>query len=280
MFNTIKTKTMQRTVLASVIAATLAYPICANAVATVNNNFTMLDGNGDMVGGTNDVTFDYNGTPNTNTATAVVNATLVSAGPWPFFGQPWTAYQVKVYGPGSYTISTADTPGSAGCPYSKPTCASGGNYTVTVAAGRLMAHMKFAWGTQEGIDVIDVWPSGSWTTLNAGYPIWTGRGGTYTGPTYDRVSIDWDGNGIPGGAMIDGPFTGFNANFNVNIAASGTGTGTTALTSDPRTAADPSVPGCSITSTSTPLTRHVEWWLVAGFLAWLGIVQRRRTLKN
>ena len=56
-----------------------------------------------------------------------------------------------------------------------------------------------------------------WTTLNAGNPIFTGRGGTYSGPTYSWVSTDWDGDSIAGGSMIDGPFKGFNANFNVNV---------------------------------------------------------------
>ncbi|MHB8535824.1 MAG: hypothetical protein ACYDBW_10315 [Sulfuricaulis sp.] len=186
--------------------------------ATFNNNFTMLDSGAGLTGGTNDVVFNWDGTFNTNPATAVVNATITSA--TPFFGHLWSAYEVKIYSPGTYTISTADTSGGLGCPTApQPNCASGGNYSLTVPTGDIMGHMKFAWNGTEGIDVIDVWKPGSWTTLNGTNPISKAGGGIYTGPVYDLVSTDWDNNGVAGGGMIDGPFSGFNANFNINTSA-------------------------------------------------------------
>ena len=193
------------------------------AATTFNNNFTMLTPAAGLVGGTNDVVFTWDGTLNTNPATAVVNATISSN--TPFFGVNWQAYDIKVYGPGSYAISTADTPGGPGCPATGGTCAGDGSlsggqpgtYNVTANANQIMAHMKFAWNGTQGIDVIDVWQPGSWTTLNPGNPISTAPGGTYQGPVYDFISIDWNGNGTAGAGMIDGPFKGFNANFNVNV---------------------------------------------------------------
>lgn len=194
-----------------------------HAATTFNNNFTMLAGNGGIVGGTNDVTFTWDGTLNTNPATAVVNATITSN--TPFFGVPWQAYDIKIYGPGTYALSTADTPGGPGCPTTGGTCAGDGSvsggapgtYNVTTNANQIMAHMKFAWNGTQGIDVIDVWQAGSWTTLNASNPIFKGLGGAYSGPAYSLISTDWNGDGVAGGGMIDGPFSGFNANFNVNV---------------------------------------------------------------
>ncbi|MHB8744166.1 MAG: PEP-CTERM sorting domain-containing protein [Sulfuricaulis sp.] len=193
------------------------------AATTFNNNFTMLDNGGGLVGGTNDVVFTWDGTLNTNSATAVVNATITSN--TPFFGVNWQAYDIKIYGPGAYSLSTADTLGGPGCPILGETCAGDGStyggpagtYNVTVNNNQIMANMKFAWNGTEGIDVVDVWQAGSWSTLNPGNPIFKGPGGSYKGPTYDNTSIDWNGDGVAGAGMIDGPFKGFNANFNVNV---------------------------------------------------------------
>lgn len=209
-------KNLKRSVLASAVIMCLSSG-AAQAVSTVNNNFTMLDSAGSLVGGTNNVVFSWDGTFNTDPTTAVSNATLSSS--TPFFGLNWTAYNVKIYGSGTYSLSTADLLGSPDCPYVGLTCASGGNYNVTVGPDQTMVHMKFGWGSTQGIDVVNVWEAGSWTSLNPGNPIFSGQGGangTYIGPYYQLTSTDWDGNGIAGAAMIDGPFQGFNANFNVN----------------------------------------------------------------
>jgi hypothetical protein len=247
------------------------------ASSTSNNNFTMLDNTGAAVGGTNDVIFTWNGTLNTDPATAVSNATITSAGPTPFFGLVWTAYDVKVYGPGNYTLSTVDTLGSIDCPYVGLTCVSGGNYNVSVPSGAIMAHMKFAWGATQGIDVVNVWKPGDWTVLNGSNPIYTGSGGTYTGPVYGLTSVDWDGDGKTGAGMIDGPFQGYNANFNVNPGGAVTPTCPPSCPPPETqlTATSPNMPGCSISSTPVNTTERADWWLVAGFLAWLGIIRAR-----
>ncbi len=268
-----KVITLRKRSLHAAVLLALSAASSVGYAATSNNNFTMLDSTGAVVGGTNDVNFSWDCTLNTNPSTAVSNATMTSAGPTPFFGLVWTAYDVKVYGPGSYTLSTADTAPSAGCPYGLATCASGGNYSVTVPSGSIMAHMKFAWGTTEGIDVVDVWQPGSWAVLNPTSPIFTGTGGTYSGPTYSQVSTDWDGDTYAGGRMIDGPFSGFSANFNVSIVG---GVGTPEIPTETQlTATSPGTGGCSISLTPINATQRADWWLVAGFVTWLGVIRFR-----
>lgn len=250
----------------------------ATTMSSSENNFTMLDVAGTLVGGTNDVTFAWDGTLNTDPATAIENASIVSAGPTPFFGQNWTAYNVKIYGEGTYLISTVDDASDGDCPFAGMTCVSGsGNnatYSVTVGPGQIMAHMKFAWGATQGIDVVDVWQAGDWTDVNPNSQIWTFGGGSYRGPTYDYVSVDWDGDGVAGAGMIDGPFQGYRANF--NVMRSGAGSGTSERVPESRTAPDSKkMPGCTIsTRPISPLERG-DWWLVGGFIAWLAWVRRR-----
>lgn len=192
----------------------------AAPITTTGNNFTLLDSINGFTGGTNDVTFTWDGTYNTNPATAVSNATLSSI--TPFFSSNWAAYDIKVYGPGSYTLSSDDTLGSAGCPYIANCMTGGGNYNVTVGPDQVMAHMKFAWSSSQGIDVVNIWDyqqmssriyAGMIDTDGDGIPDRNVGGNPST--AWDGMSTDWNGDGINGGGMIDGPFVGFNANFNV-----------------------------------------------------------------
>lgn len=145
---------------------------------TAPGNFTMFDPTGAVVGNFNDVTgfIDYSA------------GTFGVASTSPFFGLNWTASGGTIFGPGTYTISTADpAPG-----------VSGGSYTVTVGAGQMGGHIDFAWGATTGIDVLMVWNV------------------TPSGPnlTFTSVDTDADANAFPGTSMIDGPFPGFSANFN------------------------------------------------------------------
>lgn len=125
------------------------------------------------------------------------NASLTSTRP--FFGLLWTAYNTTLYGPGTYTVSTND----AGCAYTN--CASGTPLTFTVPAGYVGAHMKFAWGSTGGIDVVNVWNTAG-TSVNVASG--TGAVGVYD-PDTETISP------IPGLPMVDGPFQGFSANFNL-----------------------------------------------------------------
>ncbi len=235
-----------------------------NAEASTGNNFTMLDASGGGVGGTNDVTFTWDGTLNTDVATAVENATISS--PTPFFGLNWTAHDVKLYGPGTYTIDTIQS----------------GNYTVTAAPGQVMVHMLFDWGVTADIDVINVWDVGTFgpSTMFDAAPTttdpWSGDAATI----WTFMSTDWDGDGVNGAGMIDGAFPGFNANFNV-VAATGTGGGGTTNPGGPRTPgpvtiADPSFGGgCTLAARSAAASKAGDWLLVGLALAGLALFRRR-----
>ena len=234
------------------IVSAIALSLGAGTVlagTTTGNNFTMLIF-GANVDGTNDIDFTWDGTLNTNVATAVSNASMVSALPQAFFGSIWTAYNVKIYGPGNYTISTADTPGGPGCPSNAPICAGDGStgapgtYNVTVAPGQIMGHMKFAWSTSQGIDVVNVW------NLNAVFApnsMHTGPAGTGSSATvWSFMSSDWDSDGTNGAGMVDGPFGNYSANFNVML-------NTTSPSNFPFFTNQSNVPASTLT-TSSPIT--------------------------
>ncbi len=180
-------------------------PLCVNSG---NNNFTMIDPNNGLVGGTNDVHFTWDRTTKTAVAVSgqVSNATISS--PCPFFGSTWTAHDVAVYGPGTYTVY-------AGCSAGSPGCGIGTPITFTVGQGELGGHMLFNWTTNKDIDVVDIW------TPHAAFgksPMQTGAGGCGVGDpakVWDLMSKDWDGDGVNGKGMVDGPFKNFNANFNL-----------------------------------------------------------------
>ena len=80
-------------------------------VGVLFGNFTMLDPGGNTFGGTNDVVFVWDGvtfnTDETDNNFGVM--TIASNRPQPFFGFPWTAHNVRVYGPGTYSFDTTCT---------------------------------------------------------------------------------------------------------------------------------------------------------------------------
>jgi len=187
-------------------------PECSTGtVDTFNNNFTMIDSNGAIVGGTNDVHFTWDGTQKTSVAVSgqIANAAIFYI--TPFFGTPWSAHDVAIYGPGTYTIYTKCPAGSPGCgDTSDPAYPP---ITFTVNEGELGAHMLFNWSVNTDIDVVDIWKPNSAFTPS---PMHTGAGGSNPATkVWDWMSKDSNGDGINGLPMVDGPFIGFNANFNV-----------------------------------------------------------------
>lgn len=153
--------------LAVGMSQAMAAPTTFNAVT-----FKMYDPTGALINTDTAVTGQFDIIAESATLTSTV----------PFFGLLWTAYNTNLYGPGTYTVNTND----AGCGYAS--CASGTPLTFTVPAGHVGAHMKFAWGTTGGIDVVNIWNSAG-------------------------TSVDIDSNGTPGLGMVDGPFQNFSANF-------------------------------------------------------------------
>lgn len=187
---------------AQVNAASNGYAAESSA-NTTGNNFTMLDGSGGFVGGSNNVTMTWDGTVFTSSLDytgpgSTSNMTLSS--PDAFFGQNWTAHSIQVFAPGTYTFNAALGGGAL----------ETGVLTLNVGQGQLGAHMLFNWGTNQNIDVAVLWDANGVFGNNASQR-------TLTGTTvWDSVSIDGDGNGVPGiGMPAGGPFAGFNANFNL-----------------------------------------------------------------
>lgn len=187
------------------------------AASTTGNNFTMLDMNGSLTGGTNDVAMSWDQLFNTSTSDPVTSATthMQLSSVTPFFGYNWTAHHIRVFGPGTYTINvdctTAQT--EAG------TCAANvdpsRNYTFTVGANQIGAHMLFDWNTTMNMDIVDIWNQNA---VFGPSPMFAGYNGYNSpGTVWGLMSTDWDNNGINGGRFIDGPFIGFNANFNLQV---------------------------------------------------------------
>ncbi len=192
-------------------------------IGSTNNNFTLIDSSGRTIGGTNDVIFYWDGTKMTSVAAAsqVTNALIAST--CPFQGATWSAHDVAIYGPGTYTVY-------ASCPAGSPGCAGGTNpITFTVGAAQLGTHLLFDWNNNKNIDVVNVW------TPNAVFApsvLWTGAcGSQVAAKVWDWISTDWDGDGINGKKMVDGPFL-FSVNFNVMTPCSTSCDDSNACTAD------------------------------------------------
>lgn len=172
---------------------------CA-ATSSSNNNFTMLGKAGGLVGGTNDVAMTWAGTVfNSNSdytgPGGASNMTLSS--PTKFFSYNWTAHDIQVFAPGTYTFDTTLGGGNL----------ETGTQTLTVGAGQLGAHMLFDWSSNKNIDVSVLW------SPNAMFGGNQGLSGT---TIWNASSVDGNGDGIMGIPMNPGgPFQGFSANFNL-----------------------------------------------------------------
>lgn len=172
----------------------------AQAITTTGNKLVMLDQAGGLVGADYGVNFTWNGTYNTNVATAVSNATLAPNAGSTFFGYTWTAHNVEVYSAanGAPTTYNFTYPATTN-PFPSPA----GAYTVTVGAGQVAFTMLFDWiGTS--IPIVEVCGPGKFSGVG------------YTDQTvWDCASVDGNGDGIPGIPIAVGPFQTFNASFNL-----------------------------------------------------------------
>ena len=257
----------------------------AQALTATQNNFTMIDPAGGVTGGANDVVANWDGSLNTTSTGTNFNMTLTSV--TPFFGSVWTAHDIRVFGPGTYTFNTGctvaelQTTGGATC------AITGAPLTMTVGAGQLGAHMLFNWSTSSNIDVAIVWNK---ISVFGPSPMHTAAGpdGVAGDPTtiWSLSSMDANSDGRSGIPMVDGPFAGFSANFNISL------TGVVACLPGNPACTPPSMEadntnvesrlgaGCSLSATPVnPLDRG-DWWLLLGFVAWMGFVARRKRMKH
>jgi hypothetical protein len=263
--------------------------IVSAVASTSGNNFTMLGAKGDVTGGTNDVVLTWDNQVNSGISDPITpaNAHMRLSSPTAFMGHFWTAHHIGVYGPGSYTINVDCTISQWETGTCTPNSNPARNYTFTVGTGQIAAHMLFDWNGTHDIDVVNIWDRNA--VFGPGL-MYTGPGGSNSRSTvWDFMSTDANAScpgakdstgaaincgtdGINGIPMIDGPFVGFNANFNLRVASSASSGSYTPTV----TVQDPSnSPGCSISSVPVKPLARGDWWLVAGFLAWLGAIRMR-----
>ncbi len=221
-------------------------------VTTINNNFTMVGATNGNTGGTNDVTFTWDGTYRTAVSQelgGLNNATLSS--PTAFSGKKWTAHHVNVYSAGTYTFYTGCASGGVASTTYNPTCGSGVAQTLTVGAGQVGAHMLFNWSTSADIDVVVLWNmNNSWTGTGTASPFNLGApnvAGNSASTVWNGVSVDADGDTFSGAKMVDGPFVGQSANFSVN----------------------------GITAPATIPVPAAAWLLGSGLLGLVGVARRK-----
>jgi hypothetical protein len=251
-------------------------------IESTGNNFTMLNPAGGVVGGTNDVALFWDQQFNANTSEPVTAASahMRLSSNTAFFQFNWVAHHIRVFGPGTYTINVDCTTAQIEIGTCTTNATPSMNYTFTVGANQVGAHMLFDWGKDDAtkpcgkancnIDVVDIWVQDE--VFGPSSPHTGAAGFNATSTVWNLMSSDWDGDGQNGAAMIDGPFIGFKANFNLNF------TGTLAPTNYTPTVNvdDPSgAKGCSISTKPVNALERGDWWLVAGFLAWLGTIRLR-----
>ena len=206
-----------------------------SSASTINNNFTVLTGRGDFLRGTNDVAMTWDGTVFTASSDytgpgSVSNMTLSSV--TPFSGYNWVAHDIQVFAPGSYSFNPMLGGGAV----------ESGTQVLTVGAGQLGAHMLFDWNANNNIDVSIVWNANGVFGNDAAQQTLTGT------KMWNAVSVDGDGNNIPGIKMQPGgPFANFNANFNLN----------------------------GITPTSAVPVPAAVWLLGSGLLGLVGVARRK-----
>jgi hypothetical protein len=213
-------------------------------------NFTLLSSAAGVVGGTNDVNMVWNG--NAYTASSDYTgpggsaANITASSTAPFFGHNWTAHDIQVFVPGTYSFDTSLGGGNP----------EAGTLSATVPLDLnpldgtdlyFGVHMLFDWNANNNIDVFvvakfnSVFGSGllySTQTNSKGQfkcdsnftgtivqnclydgPFYGSAGAPTKDQTWMLASIDADGDGVMGIPMAaGGPFAGFNANFNANMS--------------------------------------------------------------
>ncbi|TCV79025.1 VPLPA-CTERM sorting domain-containing protein [Sulfurirhabdus autotrophica] len=210
--NQLKQMTMSVAV-SMLFCASAAHAVYTPIVSTTGNNMTMVGSSNGLTGGTNDVTFTWNGTwYNSLVRDGSSNATLSS--PTAFSGKKWTAHNVNVYAAGNYTFYT-------GCPAGDPACGIGPAYNLSVGYGQVGVHLLWDWSSSKDVDIVLLWDMNkSWMQTGTTSPFSTGGtnlNGNTMNTVWSGVSIDtnMDTDNYSGTQMLDGPFVGQSMNFNV-----------------------------------------------------------------
>lgn len=151
-----------------------------------SSNFTILDPLGGMTGGTNNVVFNWDGSVFTASGDytgpgGASNASLASS--TPFFGNGWSAHDVQMFAPGTYTFDTALGGGNP----------EAGILNMNVGSGQIGMHLLFDWSFNLNVDMALV--------LNTNAIFGSGKGflanpafcGTYAEGTVPGSNCLWDG---------------------------------------------------------------------------------------
>lgn len=236
-------KTILASSLALTLVATQAEAALVNDVigpyswSTDSANFTALTLNGMTLSGSNDVHMQWDGSGYSASSDytgpgGASNVTLSST--TAFYGHIWTAHDVQIFVPGSYSFDTALGGGNA----------ESGIMNVTVGTGQLGMHLLFDWngglntdmfvvlarnslfGSGIGRSVAGVTAAGA-NNCDAGAILnclWDGPGfGSDGQPAGNKVwslaTVDGNGDGVMGVPTANGgPISGYNFSFNASLA--------------------------------------------------------------
>ena len=109
----------------------------------------------------NDVAATWNGVTTTDVAdTNFSNMTIAST--TPFFGSLWTAHNIRVFGPGTYSFDTTCTvaqleAGTTVCNNALDPGQTEQFLTMTVGPDQIGVHILFDWSVNKNIDVVNVY---------------------------------------------------------------------------------------------------------------------------
>jgi hypothetical protein len=199
------TKIAAGLVLAAAATGAHAVPVALTGTPSLDGlsgqGFSMYNGTGvlqDANSGATGKISKITGTIDTAAGTWAVSSTSQ------YSFKSWTASGGTLYTPGTYTVNVNGDGGDG---------AGAGDLQFTVGAGQIGGNINFAWGTNVGIDVFNVWDVAS--TTSGGFTTTT-----YTSANPNAVAGSVLYNGVavatdtwPGIKMVDGPFIGFSANF-------------------------------------------------------------------
>ena len=237
---------IRKSLLASSIALALSASVAqaalvtgvlgANTWHTDSANFTFLAANGGNVGqGTNDATMVWDGNAYNSSSDYTgpdSTANIAASSTAPFFGHSWTAHDIQMFTPGSYSFDVTLGGGNT----------ESGLLTATVGAGQLGMHLLWDWNGNNNVDVFVVlaqnslFGSGVVSSTNSSCSAnFTGtitKNCLYDGPQYGSAgaptqnqkwllaSTDGNGDGIMGIPMaVGGPLAGMDINFSANLTA-------------------------------------------------------------
>lgn len=241
----------RKTLIVSSVALALGAPSAQAALvadvlgpyswSTDSANFTLLTSTGyTMDEGTNDVSMVWDGNAynaNSDYTGPGGSANMLITSTDNLFGAAWTAHDVQIFMPGTYSFDTAQGGGNL----------EAGILSVTVGAGQLGMHMLWDWSGNLNIDTFMVFAQDSvfgggigrsTTATTSGGNNCDGNGTAliknclYDGKVYGSAgkpagntvwmlaSVDGNGDGVMGVPMTPGgPWNGFSWNFNANLTA-------------------------------------------------------------